>query len=123
MSAEENVRFLRALWNQGRRTKKNVEDALKTVDLYRTKKESARVRFSGGMQRRLNIAMAIAHRPALLIMDEPTVGIDPQSRNYILDAIENMKENGTTIIYTRVTIWKKKSHVWQMKSSLLIKDK
>jgi len=52
------------------------------------------------MQRRLNIAMAIAHQPALLIMDEPTVGIDPQSRNYILDAIEKMKENGTTIIYT-----------------------
>ncbi|PQC29547.1 ABC transporter ATP-binding protein [Enterococcus mundtii] len=100
LSAEENVRFFCGLYGiRGEELKKNVEDALKTVDLYGRRKERPSA-FSGGMQRRLNIAMAIAHRPALLIMDEPTVGIDPQSRNYILDAIENMKENGTTIIYT-----------------------
>lgn len=100
LSAEENVRFFCGLYGlRGEELKKNVEKALRTVDLYERRKERPNA-FSGGMQRRLNIAMAIAHQPALLIMDEPTVGIDPQSRNYILDAIEKMKENGTTIIYT-----------------------
>ncbi|WP_142433793.1 ABC transporter ATP-binding protein [Enterococcus mundtii] len=100
LSAEENVRFFCGLYGlRGKELKKNVEKALRTVDLYERRKERPSA-FSGGMQRRLNIAMAIAHQPALLIMDEPTVGIDPQSRNYILDAIEKMKENGTTIIYT-----------------------
>jgi ABC-2 type transport system ATP-binding protein len=56
--------------------------------------------FSGGMKRRLNIACAIAHRPKLLIMDEPTVGIDPQSRNYILGSVKKLNELGCTIIYT-----------------------
>ena len=52
------------------------------------------------MKRRLNIACAIVHKPKLIIMDEPTVGIDPQSRNYILDSIKEFRQNGTTIIYT-----------------------
>lgn len=52
------------------------------------------------MKRRLNIACAIAHKPKLLIMDEPTVGIDPQSRNFILDSIRKLSHNGTTVIYT-----------------------
>lgn len=52
------------------------------------------------MKRRLNIACAIAHNPKLLILDEPTVGIDPQSRNYILSSLKELKEKGTTIIYT-----------------------
>src|SRR5690606_13290488 len=56
--------------------------------------------FSGGMKRRLNIACAIAHRPKLIIMDEPTVGIDPQSRNYILTSVRKLNEMGCTIIYT-----------------------
>ncbi|MBO0460488.1 MULTISPECIES: ABC transporter ATP-binding protein [unclassified Enterococcus] len=100
LSAEENVRFFCGLYGiRGEELKNSVEQALRTVDLYERRKERPSA-FSGGMQRRLNIAMAIAHRPALLIMDEPTVGIDPQSRNYILSAIEKMKENGTTIIYT-----------------------
>lgn len=56
--------------------------------------------FSGGMKRRLNIACAIMHRPKLIIMDEPTVGIDPQSRNHILESVRALNEMGSTIIYT-----------------------
>lgn len=56
--------------------------------------------FSGGMKRRLNIACALGHNPELLIFDEPTVGIDPQSRNFILDKIKESNRKGTTVIYT-----------------------
>jgi len=56
--------------------------------------------FSGGMKRRLNIACAIAHKPKLIIMDEPTVGIDPQSRNHILQSVKTLNKMGSTIIYT-----------------------
>ena len=56
--------------------------------------------FSGGMKRRLNIACAIGHNPELLIFDEPTVGIDPQSRNFILDKIKESNKEGATVIYT-----------------------
>jgi len=56
--------------------------------------------FSGGMKRRLNIACAIAHEPEVVIMDEPTVGIDPQSRNYILESIKKLRDKGVTVIYT-----------------------
>ena len=57
-------------------------------------------KFSGGMKRRLNIACAIAHTPELLIMDEPTVGIDPQSRNNIMEAVRTLHAKGTTVVYT-----------------------
>lgn len=56
--------------------------------------------YSGGMKRRLNIACALAHGPKLLILDEPTVGIDPQSRNHILESIKTLRKRGATIIYT-----------------------
>lgn len=55
---------------------------------------------SGGMQRRLNIGCALVHKPKLLIMDEPTVGIDPQSRNHILEAVKKIAAAGTTVVYT-----------------------
>jgi ABC-2 type transport system ATP-binding protein len=64
------------------------------------KKNSKPITFSGGMKRRLNIACAIAHKPKILILDEPTVGIDPQSRNHILESIKKLRDTGTTIIYT-----------------------
>ncbi len=69
------------------------------VGLWERNKEFP-LKFSGGMKRRLNIACAIAHSPKILIMDEPTVGIDPQSRNKILKAIKDINANGTTVIYT-----------------------
>ena len=56
--------------------------------------------FSGGMKRRVNIGAAILHRPKMLIMDEPTVGIDPQSRNHILNTVKQLNSQGMTIIYT-----------------------
>lgn len=100
LSAEENVTFFAGLYGlKGSELKRQVEYALKMVGLLdQGKKHSDK--FSGGMKRRLNIACAIAHRPKLIIMDEPTVGIDPQSRNYILEGIKALKEAGTTVIYT-----------------------
>ena len=56
--------------------------------------------FSGGMKRRLNLAAALVHRPPLILMDEPTVGVDPQSRNHIFDSIEKIKAAGTSVLYT-----------------------
>jgi ABC-2 type transport system ATP-binding protein len=57
-------------------------------------------RFSGGMKRRLNLAVALVHNPEYLILDEPTVGVDPQSRNAIFENIEQLKKEGSTILYT-----------------------
>lgn len=76
-----------------------MEEALEFTGLSdRTKDKPAT--FSGGMKRRLNIACAIMHRPKLIIMDEPTVGIDPQSRNHILESVKTLNKLGSTIIYT-----------------------
>ena len=100
LSAYENVKFFCSLYGfKGKELKKNVEEALIYVGLWDRRKDLPS-KFSGGMKRRLNIACAIAHKPKLLIMDEPTVGIDPQSRNNILETVKNLNNNGTTIIYT-----------------------
>ncbi|MBQ3512198.1 MAG: ABC transporter ATP-binding protein [Lachnospiraceae bacterium] len=100
LSAKENVTFFAALYGlKGGELKKQVDEALKTVGLLEQGKKHSE-KFSGGMKRRLNIACAIAHNPKLIIMDEPTVGIDPQSRNYILEGIKKLKKAGTTVIYT-----------------------
>jgi ABC-2 type transport system ATP-binding protein len=58
------------------------------------------VKYSGGMKRRLNLACALVHEPRLLVLDEPTVGVDPQSRNHIFDSIEGLKKQGLTVLYT-----------------------
>ncbi len=100
LSAEENVRFFASLYGlRGENLKESVKRALKRVGLLERKKDKPKA-FSGGMKRRLNIACAIAHEPKLLIMDEPTVGIDPQSRNHILESIKEMKQQGMTILYS-----------------------
>lgn len=100
LSAYDNVKFFCSLYGvRGKELKKNVEEALNFVGLWDRRKELP-TQFSGGMKRRLNIACAIAHKPKLLIMDEPTVGIDPQSRNNILETVKKLNSNGTTIIYT-----------------------
>ena len=99
LTAYENVKFFAGLYGlRGAELKARVEEALQFVDLAINIKVSEN--FSGGMKRRLNIACAIAHRPKLIIMDEPTVGIDPQSRNYILQSVRKLNEMGSTIIYT-----------------------
>ncbi|MFD1899414.1 ATP-binding cassette domain-containing protein [Enterococcus termitis] len=84
---------------KGEKLKAGIDFALRSVGLLEHRKEKVET-FSGGMKRRLNIACAIAHEPELLIMDEPTVGIDPQSRNHILATIRKMRKKGMTILYT-----------------------
>lgn len=100
MTAYENVSFFAGLYGlRGSLLKSRAEEALAFVGLS-DKHRSFPKDFSGGMKRRLNIACAIAHRPKLIIMDEPTVGIDPQSRNYILESVRKLNAMGSTIIYT-----------------------
>lgn len=100
LTAYENVKFFASLYGiRGKELKERTEEALEFVGLT-DKSKSFPGEFSGGMKRRLNIACAIAHRPKLLIMDEPTVGIDPQSRNHILQSVKRLNELGCTIIYT-----------------------
>lgn len=100
LTAEKNVQFFASLYGlKGQELEAGVAFALTSVGLNEHRKEKVAT-FSGGMKRRLNIACAIAHRPALLIMDEPTVGIDPQSRNHILNAIKKMQLKGMTVLYT-----------------------
>lgn len=100
LSAEQNVKFFASLYGlRGKELEEKVSKALEFVGLLERRKDKAKT-FSGGMKRRLNIACAIAHEPEILIMDEPTVGIDPQSRNHILSSIKKLRNHGMTIIYT-----------------------
>lgn len=100
LTAYENVKFFSSLYGlKGMEHKKRVMEALDFVGLS-DKAKSFPSEFSGGMKRRLNIACAIAHKPKLIIMDEPTVGIDPQSRNHILASVKSLNQSGCTIIYT-----------------------
>ncbi|MFU7517918.1 ATP-binding cassette domain-containing protein, partial [Clostridium sp. HCS.1] len=84
---------------RGKELKAAVKETLEFVGLWDRKKDFP-PKFSGGMIRRLNIACAIVHKPKLIIFDEPTVGIDPQSRNNILVTIKKLNEQGSTVIYT-----------------------
>lgn len=100
LKAWENVELFTSLYGiKGGELKKAVDESLEYVGLLERRQEFAK-NFSGGMKRRLNIACAIGHSPELLIFDEPTVGIDPQSRNFILDKIKESNRNGATVIYT-----------------------
>ncbi len=100
ISAYKNIEFFASLYGIKKEELKNaVEEALKFVGLEERKDDKPKT-YSGGMKRRLNIAIAIAHKPKILILDEPTVGIDPQSRNHILSSIQKLRKEGTTVIYT-----------------------
>lgn len=100
LKAWENVELFTSLYGiKGAKLKESVDESLEYVGLLERKQEFAK-NFSGGMKRRLNIACAIGHNPELLIFDEPTVGIDPQSRNFILDKIKESNQKGATVIYT-----------------------
>ena len=101
LTAYDNLEFFGALYGlSGKLLKERIAEALKVTGLEDTKKKKVK-KFSGGMKRRLNIAVAILHHPKVLILDEPTVGVDPQSRNYIFSFIKNIcKEWGSTVIYT-----------------------
>ncbi|MBR5637267.1 MAG: ABC transporter ATP-binding protein [Pseudobutyrivibrio sp.] len=100
LTVYENVDFFCGLYIKDRATrKKYVEDALEFTGLTEYKKYLPK-KLSGGLLRRLNIACGIAHKPKLIIFDEPTVAVDPQSRNAILEGIRKMNRDGATIIYT-----------------------
>ena len=100
LTAAENVALFASLYGlRGAALKKAVADALEFVGLTDDRKKLAK-KMSGGMQRRLNIACGIAHKPELIIMDEPTVGVDARSRDQILGSIKTLRDEGATIIYT-----------------------
>lgn len=100
LSATENLTFFCKLYGlSGSDLRKRVDSTLEIAQL--TERKNDRVKtFSGGMKRRLNLAAALAHDPAMLLLDEPTVGVDPQSRNLIFDRIEELKSAGRTLLYT-----------------------
>ena len=99
-TAYENIKFFGELYGlKGKELNEAIDKALEFTELVDVKKKKAD-EFSGGMLRRLNIACAIVHSPKILIMDEPTVGIDPQSRNNIMQAVKKLNKKGVTIIYT-----------------------
>jgi len=100
LTVYENIDYFCSLYvKDGATRKKYVEDAIKFVALEEhTKKLPPKL--SGGLLRRLNIACGIAHKPKLIILDEPTVAIDPQSRDFILEGIAQLNREGATIIYT-----------------------
>jgi len=99
-SARENLMFWGGLYGLPRsELKKNTEEILQRVGLAERAREPVS-RFSGGMKRRLNLATGLVHRPKVLLLDEPTVGIDPQARNSILEIIRDIARQGTTIIFT-----------------------
>ncbi len=100
LKAWENVELFTSLYGiKGAELKTAIDESLEYVGLSERRNDYAKS-FSGGMKRRLNIACAIGHHPELLIFDEPTVGIDPQSRNFILSKIKESNQKGATVIYT-----------------------
>jgi ABC-2 type transport system ATP-binding protein len=100
LSARENLLFFGRLYGlRGRELKERTKDCLEIAGL--AQRSNQRVsKYSGGMKRRLNIVCSLMHDPPILLLDEPTVGVDPQSRNLIFETIEGMKREGRTIIYT-----------------------
>ncbi|MBR3152661.1 MAG: ABC transporter ATP-binding protein [Clostridia bacterium] len=100
LNVYENIEYFCGLYITDKEMrKKYVEDAIKLVGLEDYKKFIPK-KLSGGLLRRLNIACGIAHKPKLIFFDEPTVAVDPQSRNNILDGIKKLREEGATIVYT-----------------------
>ncbi|MGV3465739.1 MAG: ABC transporter ATP-binding protein [Heyndrickxia sp.] len=100
MSALDNLVFWGKMYGlTGKRVRQRAYEVLEIVGLTDRAKDKIET-FSGGMKRRINIGAALMHEPELLIMDEPTVGIDPQSRNHILETVKKLNEEGMTIIYT-----------------------
>ena len=100
LTATENLRFFGKLYGMaGDGLAIRVEEVLEVIGLG-DRKDDLTKEFSGGMKRRLNIGIGLLHSPQLLILDEPTVGVDPQSRNAILEAVENLSGQGMAVLYT-----------------------
>ncbi len=119
LTVQENVDFFCGLYIEDKEERKKlVEEAIQFVDIGDFRKFYSK-KLSGGLLRRLNIACGIAHKPELIIFDEPTVAVDPQSRNKILEGITKLNEQGATIIYTSHYM----EEVEQICSRILIMDK
>ena len=100
LTVQGNIDYFCGLYIRDKETRKQyVEEAIKLVGLKSNKKQYPK-QLSGGLLRRLNIACGISHKPSLIFLDEPTVAVDPQSRNNILNGIKKLRDNGATIIYT-----------------------
>ena len=100
LNAVDNLEYFGGLYGlAGAELKNQIEKLLAVAGLTDKKKEKVK-NYSGGMKRRLNIAVAMLHNPSILILDEPTVGVDAQSRQHIFDYIQSLAEQGTTILYT-----------------------
>ncbi|HLS49810.1 MAG TPA: ABC transporter ATP-binding protein [Actinomycetaceae bacterium] len=100
LSAHENLAYFGRLQGlHGRELRHRIDEVLGTIGL-RDRAKGPTKTFSGGMKRRLNIGIALLHSPQLLILDEPTVGVDPQSRNAILESVEQLAAEGMAVLYT-----------------------
>ena len=100
LNVYDNIDYFCGLYIKDKNVRKNyVMDAIKLVGLEEFIKFYPK-QLSGGLLRRLNIACGVAHKPKIIILDEPTVAVDPQSRNNILDGIKALRDNGATIVYT-----------------------
>jgi ABC-2 type transport system ATP-binding protein len=100
LSARENLTFWGKMYGlRGAALKSRVDEVLEVIGLTDRAKEFIK-KYSGGMKRRVNIGIALLHKPQVIYMDEPTVGIDPQSRRSILDSVLRLKNEGTTVLYT-----------------------
>ena len=100
LTARENLEFWGKMYGlRGQELSRRVDEVLNMIGL--TERQKDRIeKYSGGMKRRVNIGVALLHKPAVIIMDEPTVGIDPQSRRHILDGIKDLQAEGASILYT-----------------------
>jgi ABC-2 type transport system ATP-binding protein len=100
LTVEENIDYFCGLYIDDKTTRKEyVAEAIEFVGLFEYKRFYPK-KLSGGLKRRLNIACGIAHKPKLIFLDEPTVAVDAQSRNFILEGIKKLNQEGSTIIYT-----------------------
>ena len=100
LSAQENLAFFARIYGlRGEQLAERVDWGLRFAGLTDRAKDRVGT-YSGGMKRRLNLACAAVHRPTVLLCDEPTVGVDPQSRNHIFESIEALKDEGCTLLYT-----------------------
>lgn len=100
LSGEENLNFFGKLYGMsGTHLDTRVAEVLEVVGLVDRKDDHTK-EYSGGMKRRLNIGVGLLHKPQLLILDEPTVGVDPQSRNAILESVERLSREGMAVLYT-----------------------
>jgi linearmycin/streptolysin S transport system ATP-binding protein len=100
LSAWDNLVFFGRIYGlRGPRLKERVGHALEAVGLQERARDTVDT-FSGGMKRRVNLAAALVHEPKILFLDEPTVGVDPQSRNHIFETVERLSGEGTTVLYT-----------------------